>query len=267
MRFGSSTLEVAPHATVGLRLLARCITASQLGHGVVRIPHTSIAPIESATAIAIRHVLTQHQLRCVIHAPLVAPHTIIPQLTAYADFLRHIEADDGVIICHMPSASPHAWQAVHAIPAQIRTYLAIEVTNQSIANLCTSGIPIIFDWLHYHIQSPWPYQPLSAAIQCYHTWGARRPLLHISSPDTADYGDRHKHIHGRHSAYLDWATLMHFVGQLSAHVGDACDIEVEASAGAKAVSHFLQQCQHHTPPHWQHLWQSERSEGVRQCIS
>jgi hypothetical protein len=265
MRFGSSTLEVAPHATVGLRLQARCLSAYQAGHGVVRIPHTSIAPLDVATSMAIRHTLTQHQLRCVIHAPIVPPHTIVPQLTAYADFLNQVNADDGVIICHMTAASAHEWLAVQSLPASIRTYLAIEVTNQPIDDLCASGIPIIFDWLHYQLQSPWPYQPLMAAIQCHHTWGTRRPLIHLSSLDTAEYGDRHKHIHGRHSAYLDWATLMHFVGQLSAHVGDRFDIEVEASAGAQAVAHFLQQCQRHTPPHWQHLWHTQ-CEGVCQCI-
>lgn len=265
MRFGSSTLEVPPYATAGLRLQARCLLAHQLGHGVVRIPHANIVPIDTATSIAIKHTLVQYQLRSVIHAPITPPHTIIPLLTTYVDFLRQIEADDGVIICHMTSASSQAWQSLRAIPSHIRPYLAVETTNQSIDELCNAGIPIIFDWLHYHIQSPWPYQPLIAAEQCHHSWGGRRPLLHLSSPDTADHGDRHKHINGRHSAYLDWATLMHFVGQLSAHVGDDFDIEVEARAGSRAVSHFLTQCQQHTPPHWQHLWQSRQPERANRC--
>jgi UV DNA damage repair endonuclease len=177
-------------------------------------------------------------------------------LSTYAEFLTQIEAVDGVIICHMLSPSPDAWHMLRELPALIRTYLAVELTNQPVDSICNYGIPIIFDWLHYHIQGTWPYNPLMAAVTCHHTWGTRRPLLHLSSPDTSDYGEHHKHIHGRHSAYLDWATLMHFVGQLNAHIGDAFDIEIEAKAGAKAVAHFLRQCQLHTPPHWQHIWQS-----------
>ena len=256
MRFGSSTLEVALHPTSGLRLQARCMVAGTLGHGVVRIPHTFVTPIDHATATAIRQLIKMHQLRCVIHAPLIAPHTLLPHLTVYTDFLQDIEAHDGVIICHMTSASPTDWQALETLPAQVHQHLAVELTNQTIDDLCEHSIPIIFDWLHYHIQSPWPYEPLTAAIRCHHTWGERRPLLHISSPDTADYGERHKHIHGRHSAYLDWIAAMHFIGQMTECVGDAFDVEIEASAGSKAVSHFLKCCQHHTPSHWQHLWQS-----------
>lgn len=262
MRFGSSTLGNTPHTTIGLRLQARCITATQFGHGIVRIPHAYIGPIDRATSSTIRSTLVQHQLRCVIHAPIIALHALIPQLTAYADFLQQIGADDGVIICHMTGATTQEWQALLALPAHIRTHLAVEHTNQSIDTLCGYGIPIIFDWLHYHIQSPWPYHPLAAAIACTHTWGAQRPLIHISSPDTADYGACHKHIDGRHSAYLDWITLMHFVGQLSVHIGERFDIEIEACAGAKAVAHFLRQCLAHTPPHWQHLWRIAQPMGA-----
>lgn len=257
MRFGSSTLDIAPHPTIGLRLQARCLAAHQAGHGVVRIPHTSIAPLDPSATTTIRHLLAVHHLRCVIHAPIVSPLSLLPHLTAYADFLRHIEAHDGVIICHMTSASHTEWQMLKALPPDIRTYLAVELTNQSIDALCAHDIPVVFDWLHYHIQSPWPYNPISAAIKCCHTWHTRRPLIHMSSPDTADYGSHHKHIHGRHGAYLDWVTMMHFVGQLTVHIGDTFDIEIESRAGAKSVSHFLQQCQHHTPPHWQHLWHGQ----------
>ena len=258
MRFGSSALDIAPHQTTGLRLHARCVSAHHAGHGVVRIPHTYIAPIDIHAITAIRQLIALHELRCVIHAPIVALDTLLPQLTTYADFLQQIGAHDGVIICHMTSASAGDWQALSSLPASVRTHLAVELTNQTIDDLCSRGIPIVFDWLHYHIQSPWPYQPLTAAIRCHQTWGVQRQLIHISSPDTADYGAQHKHIPGRHSAYLDWATLMYFVGQLTVHIGEAFDLEVEASAGAKAVSHFLTQCRNHTPPHWQHLWQSRR---------
>lgn len=265
MRFGSSTLDSTPHTTVGLRLHARCLVAQQAGHGVVRIPQSYIAPLDDTTCIIIRQLLVQHRLRCVIHAPITAPHTIVSQLAAYADFLYQLGADDGVIICHMTSATAHDWRALSELPTQIQRYVAVELTNQSIDALCGYGVPIIFDWLHYHVLSPWPYLPVASALQCTQTWRGRRPLIHLSSPDTADDGNSHPHGNGRHSDYLDWATLMHFIGQLSAHAGDTFDIEVEARAGAKAVAHFLQQCQQHTPPHWQHLWQSSTPSRGQAC--
>lgn len=257
MRFGSSTLSIPTHPTAGLQISARCLAAHRAGHGVVRIPHTSITALDTSNIITIRQILTTHRLRCVIHAPIVSPLTLAPLLTTYADFFAHITADDGVIICHMTAASQADWQLLNKLPDYIRRHLAIEHTTQAIDELCGHGLPIIFDWLHYHIQSPWPYHPLEAAMRCYRTWDTLRPLLHLSSPDTADHGMHHKHMHGRHSDYLDWATLMHFIGQLTARVGIAFDIEVEARAGPKAVSHFLNQCQQHTPPHWQHLWQTQ----------
>lgn len=258
MRFGSSTLNITTYPTTGLQLYARCLSAHHVGHGIVRIPHTLISPLDTSSTTSIRQLLAVHQLRCVIHAPIVSPLTLVPQLTTYADFLEQITAHDGVIICHMTAASHPEWQILSELPDHVRRHLAIEHTNQQINQLCNQGLPVIFDWLHYHIQSPWPYQPLEAATRCYHTWQAHRPLIHLSSPDTADHGVHHKHMHGRHSDYLDWATLMHFVGQLTDRVGDAFDIEIEARAGSKAVAHFLHQCQQHTPPHWQHLWQEQR---------
>lgn len=258
MRFGSSTLNIPAHSTVELQIYARILTAYRAGHGVVRIPHTVIAPLDISSSATIRQLLANHQLRCVIHAPIISPLMLLPQLTTYTEFFERIGADDGVIICHMTAASQKEWQALYALPDHIRRHLAIEHTNQPIDELCGLGMPIIFDWLHYHIQSPWPYHPLDAAMRCALTWHSHRPLIHLSSPDTADHGMNHKHIHGRHSDYLDWATLLHFVGQLTARVGEAFDIEIEARAGTKAVAHFLQQCQQHTPPHWQHLWKEHR---------
>lgn len=257
MRFGSSTLSVPTHPTAGLQIYARCLAAHRAGHGVVRLPHTSMTALDVSSIITIRQILAAHRLRCVIHAPIVSPLTLVPQLTTYADVLAHIAAEDGVIICHMTAASHAEWQILDKLPDHIRRHLAVEHTTQSIEELCGHGLPIIFDWLHYHIQSPWPYQPLEAAMRCCHTWHTHRPLLHLSSPDTADHGVHHKHMHGRHSDYLDWATLMHFVGQLTARVGEGFDIEIEARAGTKAVANFLHQCQQHTPPHWQHLWHAQ----------
>lgn len=260
MRFGSSTLGITSQPTVGLQLYARCLAAHHAGHGVVRIPHTSITQLDTSMTNTIRQLLACHRLRCVIHAPLIPPSMLIPQLMAYADFLDQIAADDGVIICHMPAHTHVEWPMIYGLPNSVRRYLAIEHTHQPIHELWGHGIPIIFDWLHYHIQSPWPYHPIEAAVRCYHTWHVHRPLIHLSSPDTADHGVHHKHIHGRHSDYLDWATLMHFVGELTTYVGEAFDIEIEAHAGAKAVTHFLRQCQQHAPPHWQHLWNTSPRE-------
>lgn len=261
MRFGSSRLSGATHQSPFLHIQSLCLRALSIGHGVVRIPHTHVTPLDAPSCTLMQHIMGNNPLRCVIHAPLIPPHLMHTQLVTYGQFLTDIGAHDGVIICHMTNASMQAWEHLASLPAEARQYIVVELTTQSIDELIAHAqrytIPIVFDWLHYHIQAPWPYTPLVAAQRCFATWGIRRPLIHLSSPDTADHGIHHKHIHGRHSAYLDWATHLYFVGELGALSKTAFDIEIEASAGAHAVSHFLGQCRRHTPPEWRSFWEHE----------
>jgi len=258
MRIGSSTLDITPHSTNGLRIQALCFAAIHHGHGVIRVPHTYVTPFDDATTACIRSIIHTHTLRCVIHAPIGRIIDMLPLLTQCAEFLTSLDAVDGVIICHLTQGDAREWQAMMSIPQSIRQYIAIELTTHPLADVCTHAmmyrVPIIFDWLHYHIHAPWPYDAVGDAVYACRTWERRRPLLHLSSPDTADYGTHHRHIHGRHSAYLDWVTMMHFVGQLADIIGDAFDLEIEAQAGQGAATHFLARCRQHTPPQWRHLW-------------
>lgn len=258
MRFGSSQMTIPPHPTPALRLQALCLSAAHAQHGVVRLPHTHITPLDDTANQVMAHIITHHQLRVIIHAPIAPPRMIRSELIRYGQFLRDIAASDGVIICHLPSDDAHEWASIATLSSCTDTTIAVEMTTQSIDRLCAASwqyqIPIIFDWLHYHVQAPWPYTPLDAATMCMSTWGQHRPLIHLSSLDTAHHGTTHRHAHGRHSDYVDWVTHMYFVGMLATRVTTDFDIEIEASAGAAAVAHFLVQCRRHTPHEWQSLW-------------
>ena len=259
MRYGSSRLAIIQQPTTGLRLYAHCMAALHAQHGIVRIPHTYAQAYDPLTTQLISQFINDHSLRLVIHAPIIPPSTMHETLERCARMLTDIAAHDGVIICHLPIDNAyHEWHWLASLPTSIKQYIAVEHTAQPIDELLMTSavyqIPVIFDWLHYHIQAPWPYAPVDTALRCCATWGAQRPLIHLSSPDTADYGDQHRHFNGRHAAYLDWVTLMCFLGQLSDLRSPACDVEIEADAGSKALTHFLQQCRRHGPPQWQHLW-------------
>ncbi|MBM4412990.1 MAG: hypothetical protein FJ040_06030 [Chloroflexi bacterium] len=259
MRYGSSRLAITQQPTNGLRLYAHCMAAVHAQHGVVRIPHTYAHAYDPITRQLITQVINDHALRLVIHAPIIPPSTMQDTLERCAQLLSDIASHDGVIICHVPAARTNdEWQWMASLPASITRYLAVEHTLQPIDALLSAAeeftIPVVFDWLHYHMLAPWPYAPVDVALKCCATWGSQRPLIHLSTPDTADYGNQHRHINGRHAAYLDWVTHMYFLGQLSERRAPTCDIEVEADAGSKALAHFLAQCRRHGPPQWHHLW-------------
>lgn len=269
MRFGSSQHTLALHHTPHLRLHALLLSAVQAHHGVVRIPHSYITPLDDAARGVMRHITAHHHLRLVIHAPIVPPRYSEALLYEYGQFLTDIAVPDGVIICHMPTDTAHEWAFLATLPDALRRMIAIELTTQSIDTICgrayQHGIPIIFDWLHYHLQAPWPYTPVAAALACMHTWPQHRPLIHLSSPDTADHGVHHTHAHGRHSAYLDWMTHMHFVGTLADSYPPGFDIEIEADAGTAAVTHFLQRCRRQSPVQWHSYWQHPTQRMTHEC--
>lgn len=257
MRIGSSRLTVPDLPTVAHKIQALCSIAMHHHHGTVRIPHTYITPIDAHALTVIHQIIHTACLRIIVHAPIAPISMLADELVRYSEFLTQLNATDGVIICHMPTVSDGEWYAIAHLDAPIRQHLAIELTHQPIDVLIPHAtahqIPIVFDWLHYHIQAPWPYHPVTAAVQCRATWGHRRPLIHLSSPDTAAHIHQ-PHSTGRHSAFLDWATHMYFVGQYADLVTSAFDVEIEATAGHAAVTHFLKQCRHYTPPQWYELW-------------
>lgn len=228
---------------------ARCLAAVAHKQQVCRIPLQMIAPLPIAMYELIGALITAHQLRLVVHAPIAHPQQLITTFERIAAFFAACAAFDSVIVCHVPTWHDTQRRTLIKLSTTVRQFLAIEYTHgdffEFLQHVASVDLPVVFDWLHYHQQTPWPYQPIDAATASINSWQARPALLHLSSPHTA-------HIvttpqgHGAHSDYLDAASgiwLLRSIKQAGMHA----DCELEVGAGPIALTQFQKAIVHHAP--------------------
>jgi len=228
---------------------ARCVAALCHNQQVCRIPLQMITPLPTAIYALIGELISAHQLRFVVHAPIAHPQQLITTFERITAFFDACSAVDGVIVCHVPTWHDTQRHLLQQLPVAIRRYLALEYThgefNEFFHNAARVELPIVFDWLHYHQQAPWPYQPIEAAVASIKSWQTRPALLHLSSPHTAH--SRHTNRgHGTHSDYLDAASAIWLLRSLK-QAGIKCDCELEVAAGPLALTRFQQTIAQHAP--------------------
>ena len=228
---------------------ARCLAAISHKQQVCRIPLQMIAPLPLAIYAFIGELITTHQLRLVVHAPIAHPQQLIATFERITVFFDACTAVDGVIVCHVPTWHDTQRRTLQQLPASIRRFLALEYTHgdfsEFLQNSASVALPVVFDWLHYHQQAPWPYQPIEAAIASIHSWQSRPALLHLSSPHTARTHTPHPG-HGAHSDYLDAASGIWLLRSLK-QAGVQSDCELEVGAGPQALTQFQHAIAHQAP--------------------
>jgi len=219
---------------------ARCLAAVAQHQQICRIPLQMIAPLPHAMYQLIGQLIATHQLRLVVHAPIAHPHQLITTFERVAAFYTACATYDSVIVCHVPTWHDTQRRTLMQLSIAVRQFLAIEYTHGEFyefqQQVIQVGLPIVFDWLHYHQQAPWPYQPIDAAMACINSWQARPALIHLSSPHTAPITTT-PHGHGAHSDYLDVASgiwLLRSIKQAGMHA----DCELEVGAGPIALTQF-----------------------------
>jgi hypothetical protein len=208
-----------------------------------------IAPLPLAMYQLIGQLIEIHQLRLVVHAPIAHPQQLIATFERIAAFFAACAADDSVIVCHVPTWHDTQRRTLRQLPATVRHFLALEYTHgdfaEFFANATSVELPIVFDWLHYHQQAPWPYQPIDAAVASINTWQSRPALLHLSSPHTARTTAT-AGGHGAHSDYLDVASGIWLLRSIRQH-GFVADCELEVGAGPIALTQFQHAIAQHAP--------------------
>lgn len=249
IRMGTAIFPNPNHGDSTTWWHARCLAAVAHNQQICRIPLQMIAPLPLAMYQFIGQLIATHSLRLVVHAPIAHPHQLIPTFERIGAFFAACAAIDSVIVCHVPTWHDTQRRALRQLPATVRHYLALEYTHgafgEFLADATSVGLPIIFDWLHYHQQAPWPYQPIDAAIASIKSWQSRPALLHLSSPHTA----RTTTItngHGAHSDYLDVASGIWLLRSIK-QAGMRADCELEVGAGPMALTQFQKAIAYHAP--------------------
>lgn len=219
---------------------ARCLAAVAHKQQVCRIPLQMIAPLPHAMYELIGQLIDIHQLRLVVHAPIAHPQQLITTFERIAAFFAACAAYDSVIVCHVPTWHDTQRRTLVQLSGVVRQFLAIEYTHGEFyefqQQVIQVGLPIVFDWLHYHQQAPWPYQPIAVAKACINSWQARPALIHLSSPHTAPTITT-PHGHGAHSDYLDAASGIWLLRSIK-QAGMYTDFELEVGAGPLALTQF-----------------------------
>jgi len=148
-------------------------------------------------------------LRLSFHAPATAvlnaqDKTIaakaIADLNALARLLNGLgQGPEAVVVLHVgggygdrQSARRSFVERYHTLPAATRRRLALEHDDDrfSVADVAWihdhTGIPLVYDHLHYRCHNPEKLDPLEALALCLRSWpDGVRPKIHYSSPRTA----------------------------------------------------------------------------------
>lgn len=224
-------------------LYARCVVAQHAGLGVVRIPHHHHITLAPHAIPQLRAYIHTHRLRIVVHAPFAHITQLTSQLECYATLFDALACYDAVIICHVSQLNTSTADALMALPDTVRAYVALEHTYQSPIHFAAFAnavaLPPIFDWLHYHIQAPWPYCPIETACTWAQQWGTRPALFHMSSLAT----------HGRagtHGDVIDSSVVIWLLRSMRTH-GVVADIELETPAGLRAFARLRHELAHKAP--------------------
>lgn len=229
-RFGCALQLKQIHADFVTSTYARCVCAHHAGLGVVRISGAWQPCPASPALTLLQDYIHTHRQRIVIHASFADIAQLTPQLHAYASLFVQLACADGIIICHVPRLDAMTATVLRTLDPQVRRYVALEHTHQPpdafVAFADNVGMPPIFDWLHYHIQAPWPYQPVDTARSWAQRWGARHALIHMSSPSE-------RGSHGAHGARIDSSDVAWLLRTFHMH-GMTVDIELETPGGIPA---------------------------------
>ena len=237
IRFGTSNMDHTPRQTTAMSLHALCMHAVLHGLRVCRIPAAYIAPLPESSAAPLRALISHYGVRLVVHAPIIAPYRLEAWFATVIEFFAILDATDAVIVCHIPVLSDADRAMFDRLPSWVLQHLAIELTHQRTAQLLADidsyDIPVVFDALHYDVQLPWPYEPITALFACMDSWGTRTPLVHLSSQATAVRGAGQVPARGTHSDVLDIAHAVWCIRSIIAADRHA-DIELEADSGVLA---------------------------------
>lgn len=240
IRYGTSRADYHARHSPALSLHALCMSIIQTDLRVCRIPAAYITPLAESSAAPLRALLQAYGVRCVVHAPITDPLTLEHWFADVIAFFAALDATDAVIVCHLPDWSAAACAALGQLPVWIRQHLAVELTSQPpgvlVQRLRAAEIPVVFDTLHYQAQAPWPYEPIAALFLCLDSWGARRPLVHLSSQSTALRANRAPPT-GLHGDVLDTTAAVWYIRAVQ-DAGRAVDFEIEASSGLLAYTHL-----------------------------
>lgn len=247
MRIGSSSIPHTTRATPALTVQTCCLQALVHGHGVVRLPHTALHPSIVPALHAIAPLIQERQLRCVVHAPLASLAQLSASFPCWQSILELLDPTTGVIICHLPNFDVTTSAVLTDLPDSVRAYLAIEHTHQDLSELVAYAqhyqLGVVFDLLHYQQQCPWPYDVARAFASCRASWGARPPLMHVSSQATHYL----THSSGAHADRLDDAQIITVLRQLVQHIGSDFDVEIEAGQSFMACQQLLQRIHRQAP--------------------
>ena len=255
IRFGTSSSDHTARRTTAMSLHALCMQTILHGLRVCRIPAAYIAPLPEESAAPLRMLVRHYGIRLVVHAPIVAPYRLEEWFAGVVAFFAMLDATDGIIVCHLPTMTEADRSMFTRLPDYIKQHLAVEVTHQRPARLLADieayGVPVVFDFLHYQVQLPWPYEPMRALFACIESWGTRTPVVHISSQATAMGPVGRMPARGTHSDGIDVTDALWIVRTLL-DANRSADIELEANGGVVAYLQLRDVLERVVPPLQRH---------------
>lgn len=227
-----------------LALLNQHISTRNMRLGVHLDPHLSLSHSDEQVADAtIRTIEAASQLLAALDHPQTINHTLV----------IHPGAAD-------PAAQQRFTQRWATLSVQARRRTTIEHTGtgfslgQLLAIAARTGIPIVFDYLHYRLHNP---EQLSLALALglsLATWPRQiRPEVHLSSQRSEAHllpgrNGTTRVIPPRAGQHADFVVAHDAIALLEASRGlPPFDLMIEAKAGDLALLRLRQELAHHAP--------------------
>lgn len=153
------------------------------------------------------------------------------------------------------------------LPAPARSRLALEHDDRrfSVGDILwlhqRTGVPLVFDYLHFRNHNPEGMAPMEALETCLRTWPVGvKPKIHFSSPRTAMRLVERKDTKGgpasslmraprsiQHADFIDPFQFIDFIGEAMSQAMPAFDVMLETKAKDLALLHLRGHLDHFAP--------------------
>jgi UV DNA damage endonuclease len=229
----------------------------------------------SAELAAVGEMAAAYDLRLSIHLQLstalnandeAVAHQSAELITAHARILEGMRlGPEAVVVTHVGgiygdrnAALERFARRYEDLPAPARSRLALENDDRrfSAGDILSlhrrTGIPLVFDYLHFRNHNPEGMTPTQAMEACLRTWPEGvKPKIHFSSPRTAMRFIERKDTQGgpvgnlmraprsiQHADFVDPFQFMDFMAGATDRATPAFDVMLEAKAKDLAVLHL-----------------------------
>lgn len=251
----------------------------KLGIGCYRLPMALTAAAYHKTSLSMRPALLENRqliseirrmaalkgLRLSMHLPpgCLAQRPLLGTGSSISAAAQLLEAlcPDGILIVHGAQPLSQSAAQLMALPAQVRSMIAIEPNEHSFSlddalelyQVC--GTSVILDTLHQSMHNPRRHALDVALRLACATWpDGQRPKIHIASQRTEGHiiearGGRPAHVLApRPGQHADFINPFEFAMLCDALVGlPGCDLMLEAKAGDMALLRLREDLRRYAP--------------------